>query len=271
MDRVNTSTDEEKRGKLLTLAALTALAIFISKITQTQTQIIVWRVYLNAVIYFIVTFLGLLWAFNFKVKKKSLLFLLQSALYVFSQSLFIEFFFFQKFNRIYEAFILLFLMFLVFLGNYVSFLMANVLNVDLFKKIPLAQVGRTSSYLISLLMMYFFTFSLLVTGLQIYFLLPLILFIYIFIVSMHYSNIRIEGEELYKKSLLTILITFILFVGMFLVGDSHEIVAAIPVLGYYFSVGVVSQEEVAYGKGKGIYFYITVLVIAFMAGIFLNI
>jgi hypothetical protein len=271
MDRVTIRTDEEKRGKLLTLAALIALAMFVSKVTQAQTQVVVWRVYLNAGIYFVATILGLLWAFDFKVKKRSALFLLQAALYVFSQSLFIEFFFFQKFSRIYEAFILLFLMFLVFLGNYVSFLMANVLNVDLFKKIPLAQVGRTSSYLISLLMMYFFTFSFLVTGLEIYFLLPLILVIYILIVSIHYLNIGIGGEELYKKSLLTVLITFLLFTGMFLTGDSHEIVAAIPVLGYYFSVGVVSQEEVVYGKSKGIYFYIIILIIAFLIGVFLNI
>lgn len=271
MDRAITTTDEEKRGKLLTLAALIALAIFISKITQVQIQVIVWKVYLNAGIYFMVTFLGLLWAFNFKVKKRSVLFLLQSALYVFSQALFIEFFFFQKFNRIYEAFILLFLMFLVFLGNYISFLMANVLNVDLFKKIPLAQVGRTSSYLISLLMMYFFTFSFLVTGLEIYFLLPLILLTYIFIISIHYLNLGIKEGELYKKSLLTVLITFLLFLGIFLTGDSHEIMAVIPVLGYYFSVGVVSQEEVVYGKSKGVYFYIGILVIAFMVGVFLNI
>jgi hypothetical protein len=271
MDSAIKSTDEEKRGKLITLAALIALAIFVSKITQAQTQVVVWRVYLNAGIYFVVTFLGLLWAFNFKVKKRSVPFLLQSALYVFSQALFIEFFFFQKFSRIYEAFILLFLMFLVFLGNYISFLMANVLNVDLFKKIPLAQVGRTSSYLVSLLMMYFFTFSFLVTGLEIYFLLPLILITYIAVISLHYLNIGIEEGELYKKSLLTVLITFLLFVGMFLTGDSHEIVAAIPVLGYYFSVGVVSQEEVVYGKSKGIYFYITILVIAFLISVFLNI
>jgi len=93
--------------------------------------------------------------------------------------------------------------------------------------------------------------------------LPLILITYL--------NIGIEEGELYKKSLLTVLITFLLFVGMFLTGDSHEIVAAIPVLGYYFSVGVVSQEEVVYGKGKGIYFYITILVIAFLISVFLNI
>lgn len=143
MDRVvDRNIDEEKRGKFLTLAALIALTIFISKIIQSETQLIVSRIYLNAFFYAVFTFLGLLWAFKFQVKKRSLLFVLQPALFVFSQVLFLEFFFFQKFNRIYEAFILLILVLLVFLGNYVSFLMANVLNVDLFKKIPLAQVGR---------------------------------------------------------------------------------------------------------------------------------
>jgi hypothetical protein len=271
MPRVDTNIDEEKRGKLLVLAAFIALAIFVSKITQAQTQVVVWRVYFSAAIYFFITFIGLLWSFNFLVRKKSILFLLQPALYVFSQSLFIEFFFFQKFNRIYEAFILLFLMFLVFIGNYVSFLMANVLNVDLFKKIPLAQVGRTSSYLISLLTMYFFTFSFLVTGLEIYFLLPLILIVYSFITTIHYINIGIGEKELYRKTCLTVLITFILFLGMFLTGDSHEIISAIPVLGYYFSVGVVSQERVSYGKTKATYIYIGFLIIAFLIGVFLNV
>lgn len=271
MDRAERNIDEEKRGKLLVLAAFIAIAIFISKITQAQIQIVTWRVYLNASIYFVVTFVGLLWGFNFQIKKKSIFFLLQPAFYVFSQALFIEFFFFQKFSRIYEAFILLLLMFLAFLGNYISFLMANVLNVDLFKKIPLAQVGRTSSYLVSLLMMYFFTFSLLVSGFEIYILLPLIILSYIFVVSIHYLNIGIEGRELTRKSILTILISIILFLGMFLTGDSHEIVAAIPVLGYFFSVGVVSQERVSYSRAKGTYFYIIALVIAFLLGVFLNI
>ncbi len=271
MNRGITTTDEEKRGKLLILAALIALAIFISKITQAQTQVVVWRVYMNAGIYFVVSFIGLLWAFNFKVKKKSILFLLQSALYVFSQAIFIEFFFFQKFSRIYEALILLLLMFLVFIGNYISFLTANVLNVDLFKKIPLAQVGRTSSYLVSLLMMYFLTFSLLVTGLEVYILIPLIFLAYTLIIYLHYLNVGIGEGELYKKTLLTLLITFILFLGIFLTGDSHEIVATIPVLGYYFSVGVVSQENITYVKEKGIYFYIIILILLFFLAVFLNI
>lgn len=266
-----TNTDEEKRGKMLVLAAFIALAIFVSKITQADSQIVVWRIYLNSSLYFIITFIGLLWAFRFQVKKRGILFLLHSALYVFSQSLFIEFFFFQKFNRIYEAFILLFLMFLVFLGNYVSFLMANVLNVDLFKKIPLAQVARTSSYLISLLMMYFFTFSFLVSGLEVYVILPLIFLSYFLIIFIHYINIGMEKGELFRKVCITLVICFNLFLGMFLTGDSHEIVSAIPVLGYYLAVGGVTQEGLSYKDNKGFWIYMVMLLTGFILAVFLNI
>jgi hypothetical protein len=110
-----------------------------------------------------------------------------------------------------------------------------------------------------------------VTGLEIYVLLPLIFIAYALIVYLHYLNIGIGEGELYKKSLLTLLITFILFLGIFLTGDSHELVSAIPVVGYYFSVGVVSQENIAYDKGKGIYFYIIILVFLFLLAVFLNI
>ena len=272
MNKTRKNLGEEKRGKMLVLAGVLALAMFLSKITQTEVQLNYWRIYLNASIYFVIAFIGLLWLFNLHIKKKSLIFLFQSSLYIFSQSLFIEFFFFQKFNRIYEAIILLILIILAFLGNYMSFLMANVLNVDLFKKIPLAQVGRTSSYLFSLLMMYFFTFSFLVSGIKIYFLLPLIFVIYSLVVFIHYFNIGVVGKELYRRGILTVLVPFILFLGMFLTGDSHEIVAVVPVLGYYFSVGVVSREVLMYeySKFKGLYFHIFLLIIAFLIALFLN-
>lgn len=271
MDRVvDRNIDEEKRGKFLTLAALIALAIFISKIIQSDTQLIIGRIYINAVVYSVLTFLGLLWAFKFQIKKRSLLFVLQPALFVFSQVLFIEFFFFQKFNRIYEAFILLLLVFLVFVGNYISFLMANVLNVDLFKKIPLAQVGRTSSYLISLLMLYFFTFAFLVSGFPIFVLLPLIVLSYTLVVLIHYLNMGVEGVELYRKSLITVSISIILFLAVFLLGDTHELVAAVPVLGYYFSVGVVSQERLTGDKNKGLFVYFMLLLFLFLLVVYLN-
>ncbi|MHC1716957.1 MAG: hypothetical protein AB9915_03700 [Candidatus Dojkabacteria bacterium] len=271
MNRVDTNTDKEKRTKLLLLAAFIALAIFLSKILQSQSQVLLWKVYTNAAIYFCITFVGLLWAFNFQVRKKSLLFLLQASLFIFAESIFIELFFFQKFNRIYEFFILLLLMALVFLGNYVSFLMANVFNVDLFKKIPLVHVGRTSSYLVSLFMMYFFTFSMLVTGFPIYILLPIIVIIYSMIIYIHYLNIGIEKGEIFGKSLLTLLICMFLFLGVFLSGDIHELIAAVPVVGYYLSVSVVMKERISSEDKVMVYIFGIIIFIVSLASLLLNI
>lgn len=271
MNKAETNTDKEKRVKLVLLAAFIALAIFVNKIFQSQTQVLLWRVYLNAGIYFLIAFVGLLWAFNFQIKKKSLLFLLQSSLFIFSESIFVELFFFQKFNRIYEFFILLILMLLVFIGNYISFLMANVLNVDLFKKIPLVHVGRTSSYLVSLFMMYFFTFSFLVTGFQIYILIPLIIIIYGIIIYIHYLNVGMEEGEIWRKFLLTLFLCVTLFLGVFLSGDLHELISLVPVAGYYLAVGVVSKEKIASEKKGTAYFFGILIFVIGMVSLLVNI
>lgn len=265
------NTDREKRGKLLLLAAFIALSLFISKIIQTDSQVLVWKVYLSAFAYFVIVFIGLLWSFNFQIKKKSLIYILQSSLFVFSQELFVEFFFFQKFSRIYEAFILLALILLVFFINYFSFLSANVFNVNLFRKIPLVQVARTSSYLISIFMMYFFTFSLLLSGFNIYVLLVSVFLFYVIISLIHYINMEIEEGEIFRKTILTSLISFILFLGVFLSGDTHELISIVPIVGYYFSVSLVTQENLFKGNFRNIYLYISILAVIFLIVLFVGI
>lgn len=271
MERSNINTDTEKRGKLLLLAALIAISIFLNKILQKNTQSEIWQIYLEAGIYFVLSFVGLLWSFNFQVKPKSFLYIIQAALFVISEAIFIEFFFFQKFNRLYEALILFLLIALVFVGNYVAFLMANVLNVGLFKKIPLIHVGRTSSYVLSLLMMYFLTFSFLLSNFNVYIIIPLIMVVYSLIIYVHYLNIGVEGRELIWKTVLSTLISVFLFVGSFLAGTSHELIAFLPVLGYFFCVGVVSQESTYEGERGRSLFYFIVLIIIFFISLFVNI
>ena len=269
MERVNVSSDTEKRGKLLLLAGLIAVAMFLNKILQKDISVEIPRIYLNGALYFVISFVGLLWSFNFQVKFKSILYIVQAALFVFSEAIFIEFFFFQKFNRLYEALILLILLTLVFIGNYVAFLMANVFNVGLFKNIPLIHVGRTSSYLISLLTIYFVTFSLLSSNLPIYFLLPIIAVVYAIVVYVHYLNIGIEGGEQIWKTVLTGLVILTLFLGVFLTGNSHEIVSFVPVVGYFLCVSVVSQSDIEY-KERNVFFSLISLAGFFLIAIFVN-
>lgn len=264
------STDNEKRGKLLFLSVALVLSIFFTKIYQSQAQQNILRIYLTGGLYFVFSFIGLLWAFRFQVKKKSFLHLLQSSLFIFSEVLFIEFFFFQRFNRIYEIFILLLILILVAVGNYVSFLMANVFNVSLYKNIPLLQVARTASYVLSLLSLYFFMFSFLVSGFPLYILLPLISIVIFFVTFVHYLNIGLEEGELWRKSLLTFLINFGLFLGAFLAGSAHEIVAIVPVVGFFVCVSVVSQDV---GKNEirfGVFFYALIIFVIFILNLFLN-
>ncbi len=271
MDRTDINTDSEKRGKLLFLAGVITLAIFLAKVLQGEADLPTWRIFLDGAIYFIVAFVGLLWAFNFQIKIKSLLYILQSSLFVFSEVIFIEIFFFQKFDRLYESLILFVLLILVFVGIYVSFLMANVFNVDLFKKLPLLQVGRTSSYLISLLMIYFLTFSFLSSGFPIYVVLPLIFVTYFLVALIHYVNMGIEEGELWRKTFLTTAITSILFLGVFLTGSTHELTAIAPALGYYCSVSMVTQEQIFRKNSVSFVFSMILLAVIFFSVVILNI
>lgn len=270
--KTETSTDREKRGKLLLLAAFTALSLFISKIIQTDTLVVASRVYLNALIYFVIVFVGLLWSFNLQIKKKSLITLIQPALFVFSQELFVEFFFFQKFSRIYEAFILLGLVVVFFFINYFSFLSANIFNVSLFKKIPLLQVARTVSNIISVFMMYFITFSFLLSDFNVYILLGSLFLFYLLISLLNYVNNGIEEEgELFRKTFITTLIPFMLFSGVFLSGNVHEVISVIPVIGYFLTVGVATRESFVKVDSRSVAIQILVLVFAFFAVLVLNI
>jgi len=271
MDRTDINTDSEKRGKLLFLAGVITLAIFLTKVLQGQAEVSTWRIYLDGAIYFVVAFVGLLWAFNFQIKVKSLLYILQSSLFVFSEVIFVEIFFFQKFGRLYESLILFALLILIFIGIYISFLMANVFNVDLFKKLPLVQVGRTSSYLISLLMMYFLAFSYLSSSMPIYIVLPITIATYIVIALIHYVNMGMEQGELWRKTFLTTVITTILFLGVFLTGNTHELTAIAPALGYYFAVSMVTQEQIFRKNSISFIFSMILLSVIFFGVIIFNI
>lgn len=268
--RDDTNVDSEKRGKLLLIAAVIALAIFVFKVSQVQTETLIWRVYMHAFLYALVVFVGLLWAFNFQVKKKSFLYLFQASLFVFAEVLFVELFFFQKFSRVYEAIILLVLIILIFLMNYFVFLMTNVFNVNLFRSIPLMQVGRTVSYLASVFMAYFFTFSLLASGFPPYISLPVILLAYILVVILHYINIDIVGGGLLRKTAMTVLIMVILLLSVMFFGNVHEVISFAPVVGYFLSVNVITHEKIAKGDVKSLAMYIFLLPISMILILFFN-
>lgn len=269
-NKVSKTEDSVKRGKLIMLSLLIGLSIFVQTIIK-QQGLGVTRILIIALIYLGASFIGLIWAFDFQVKIKSLYFLLQSSLFVMSEYLFVQLFFVNKFSRIYEGILLLILVALVSIGTYVSFLMANVFNVNLYKSIPLANVGRTTSYIISTLSLFFLTFSLLSLQPVIYILLPVQLLLSIFFSYIHLKVLGYEGFVLNRKVLLVSLIVFIMFVSSFLTGVVHEVSALSPTVGYFVGVGMANMKSDKRENGFEMVLYILALIGVIILNFALNI
>lgn len=256
---VNTNEDAVKRGKLLTLSLLIALSIFIQTILKVNEGDVV-RTILTALVYFGLSAIGLIWAFNFQVRFKSIPFLIQSALFVASEYLFVQLFFVQKFSRIYEGLLLLILVGIVFVGTYISFLMSNVFNVNLYKSIPLVNVGRTTSYIISSFTLFFLFFALLALQLPVYFLLPMVVLVSIFLSYIHLKNLGYEGILLSRKTLLVSLLVIFMFLGSFLSGVTHEVSVLGPVVGYFVGIGIANMKSTNANKNIELLMYISILI-----------
>ncbi len=197
--------------------------------------------------------------------------MIQSSLFVGSEFLFVEMFFFEKLDRVYEAFLLLGILCIIWIATYVSFLMTNIFNVGLYKNIPLEQVARTASYILSLFMIYFFTFSFLTSGVAVYFLLPAVFICYFSITAMHIRNLELEKKDFWRKSLLVTLIIFILFTGSFLIGTKHEFVSVVPTVGFFVSIGGISESMTGKESKNSFLFYSFLLLIATVINILSNI
>lgn len=267
---VNTNEDAVKRGKLLSLSLLIALSIFIQTILKVNQGDPI-RTALTFFVYLVVVVIGLIWAFNFRVKIRSLPFLLHSALFVASEYLFIQLFFIQKFSRIYEGLILLALVGFVFVGTYVSFLMANVFNVNLYKNIPLVNVGRTTSYIISTLTVFFLFFGILALQLPLYILLPILIAVAYFLSFIHLKNLGYEGILLNRRSLLVSAIVIFMFISTLFSGVLHEVSVLAPVVGYFVGIGVANIKVENKGKTFELLLYILILIAVVLINFRLNI
>lgn len=256
------SEDTVKRGKLISLSLFIALTIFIQTLLQVSEGRTV-QVFLIGIGYFVLSFIGLIWAFNFQVKFKSIPFLVFSSLFVLSEYLFVQLFFVQKFSRIYEGLILLVLIGLVFTATYVSFLMVNVFNVNLYKNILLVHVGRTTSYIISTFTMFFMIFALLASELPFFILIPSVILVCSFLTYIHLSNLGFQQALLYRKSLLVSLLVIFLFLGTFISGFVHEVSTITPVVGYFAGVGIANLRN-SNSKAWEILLYFGIIIIALL-------
>lgn len=267
---VNETADTEKRGRIILLSLLIALSMFVVKMSQNWGVEDSWLSYLVAGIYMIFTFVGLMWAFSFQIKPKSIPCLAQSSLFVASEFLFIEMFFFSDIGRIYEALLLLGMLGVIWVVTYVSFLMSNIFNVGLYRDIPLEQVARTASYILSLFMSYFLTFSILANGLELYVLLPSVLIAYLAISAMHIRNLEFEKKDFRRRTMLTTVIMYVLFLGSFLIGARHELVSIVPTVGFFASVGGMTKNFTEKESKRLLLIYGALILIVFIINVVNN-
>jgi hypothetical protein len=238
---IQTNVDTGKRGKLLFLSFFITTAIFVIKMFQTD-RFQIWQVYLIAVLAALITFIGLIFAFNFVINKKTALVIIpQSALFVFSEILFLELFFFEKFDRVYEALIMFVLLGLLFVGTYASFLAANVLSVSSFKQIPLEQAAKTTSYILSLLMIFFLTFSVLSSEFNIIILMVVLAMVFILILLSYASLLNFPESYFFSVVMTAGWGMFVSTIVTSFLGSRPELVSLVPtavmfaVFGLYIS------------------------------------
>ncbi len=256
---INTNEDAVKRGKLISISLLIALSLFVQTILKVNDGDIL-RTILTAAVYFGISVIGLIWAFNFQVKFRSIPFLVQSALFVVSEYLFVQLFFIQKFSRLYEGLLLLLIIGIVFVGTYVSFLMSNVFNVSLYKDIPLVNVARTTSYIVTTFTLFFITFGILALQLPIYILLPLVFLLVFYLVYIHLRNLGFSGLLLNRKSILVSLLVIFMFLSSFLSGVVHEVSVLSPAVGYFVGIGIANMKSTDTGKNWQLILYIFILI-----------
>ena len=237
----NTGEDSVKRLKIIILAFAISFSLFFTKVLSSQGSLL--TTYLVAGIYALVAVVGMLWAFNFQVKLKSFVYILQGGLFVFSEVLFVLLFFFKQFDRIYEGILLIVLLVFIWLVTYTCFLMVNVFNVALVKNLPLIQVAQTASYILTLLMMYFFTFALLASEFPIYVIFPLMFLIYLFLLYVQFSELGMESTVIWRRVVMIALINLFVILPFLFVDSSHEIISIVPMVGGFVGGGLLNLSN----------------------------
>ena len=236
-----TGEDNVKRLKIILLSFGISFSLFFTKIFARGEGSL--DIYLVGLIYALVAMVGLVWALNLQVRARSVKYIFQGGLFVFSEVVFVLLFFFKQFDRIYEGVLLILL--LLFLGaiTYVCFLMINIFNVALYKDLPLISVAQTVLYIITLLMMYFLTFGVLASGFPLYIIIPVIFFMYIFLLYMQFNDIDFDYSHLWYVVVIISLINIFLLIPFIFVGSSHEIISIVPTVGGFVTGGILALKK----------------------------
>lgn len=252
--------DNGKRGRLFFLAAFLAVSLFVLRAWNLVDLNNYWDLAGIFVGYAVVSYIGVVWGFRFQVTLRSLLTIVpQSAIFVASQALFVMLFFFRDFARVYEFLLLFLLLIVVLVTTYISFLMANIFNVATFKRVPLEQVAKTTSYIITMLYVYFITFGALSFEVYVVISVAFLFVAYLAGIFFHSLHLDYTRQEIYSSIIMISVSMTAILMGGIMLGSSYEITALLPTSVAFVLFGV----EMNRGKINSfsyVKYFITILV-----------
>lgn len=191
----------------------------------------------------ILTYLGLMWALRFEVIRTGYMSVLPlPTLFVVGYVLFVELFFFVRFQRIYEAVLFGVLLILFYGGLIVAFLTANVLNVATLRKIPLLQVAHTASYVITLFSSFFLAYFVISLGLSIYLTTAIFTILFFLAVFFHLSHFGIRQNRVIWYSVAIALLASDIAYAMMLWPVDTMFRVLLPTMTIYVGVGIVMHD-----------------------------
>lgn len=254
---MSVNNDSDKRGRIILVSVIVTFLAFFLKISQQSDSIGALQIYLNAGVVGVVAYIGLLWAIRFQVTFRTLVYVIsQSSLIVFILTLFLEMFVFRKVGRVYELLILLSVSGLMFFGTYASMLMANIFNVAAFKELPLAQVGKTTSLILTVLSIYFATFVVLESNLNSYVTIILLTVMVCALLITHIRHLEIPRNVLWKRIFTILVLVILTLIAQILVGGSPLMSAFVPTIVAYSLINIITIENLSTMQ-KFEYFFMT--------------
>ncbi|MCA9376654.1 hypothetical protein H6762_02505 [Candidatus Nomurabacteria bacterium] len=263
--------DNGKRGRMLTLAGLIGVGLFLLRgwgLIDINSN---YDLLATSAGFFIFTYIGLLVAFKFKVTWRSMLVSIsQSSIFVAGEVLFVMMFFFREFSRVSDFVFLSILLLIIVFVTYAIFLMTNIFNVASFKPIPLIQVASTASFIATVMMIYFISFALINLAIPMILMISLIFPIYIAIMANHFAQMSIRFRDSSIIIFSTAIVGLIAFLAVLFLGSRHELSAIVPASVVFGLIGL----EMSFGKSEKknvlLFQHILVVIAAFLVNILFN-
>ncbi len=253
--------DPGKKQRIGIVAFLIVLFVFGLKLWGGQGEWGIWESFGVAGIASIIAYVGLAWGFRFDVSKKAYATVLpQPTLFVFASVLFTELFFFQKFQRVFESITFGLLLLIIVAAYYFVFLTANILNVGTIKEIPLMKAAQTASYVVALGTIYFSTFALIATGINVIALVPILLIIYYLTAYFHLSNFPLSKSEIIDFSLAVSMSALLVVLSLFVWPVDLLFVPLLPTAVVYVGLGFSMHHTTKTFDQRVLLEYVSILV-----------